>query len=166
MLPLPGARRELAVTLLASGWSLALCRGPVLLFRVLLFGRSVLPEHRLVCRLLELAPEQEGMQRHLVLRDADDVEPVEEPLPLVAELFDEHVVRCPSSEGGPRIAVQVRHDQVDLLLAERVERDAFLEDAPQVCVGAPDAAGLRLRPPARATAFTFMMHTAAFRIDG
>ena len=78
------------------------------------------------------------MQRHLVLRDADDAEPVEEPLPLVAELFDEQVVRDPSSEGGPRIAVQVRHDQVGLLLAERVERDAFLEDAPQVQVEALD----------------------------
>ena len=40
------------------------------------------------------------MQRHLVLRDADDAEPVEEPLPLVAELFDEHVVRCPSPGEG------------------------------------------------------------------
>ena len=32
----------------------------------------------------------------------------------------------------------MRHDQVDLLLAERVERDAFLEDAPQVQVEALD----------------------------
>ena len=138
MLPLPGAGFELAVTWPASGWSLALYRGPILLFRVLRFGHSVLPEHRPVCRLLEFASEQEGMQRHLVLRDADDAELVEEPLPLVAELLDEQVVRGPSSERRPRIAVQVRHDQVDLLLAERVERDAFLENAPQVQVEALD----------------------------
>lgn len=78
------------------------------------------------------------MQRHLVLLDADEAELVEEPLSLVTELFDEHVVRSPSSERGPRIAVQVRHDQVDLLLAERVERDAFPENAPQVQVKALD----------------------------
>ena len=48
---------------------------------------------------------------HTSLLDADDAEPVEDPLPLVAELFDEHVVRCPSSEGGPRIAVQLRRKE-------------------------------------------------------
>ena len=76
------------------------------------------------------------MQRHLVLRDADDAELVEEPLPLVAELFDEQVVRSPSSERGPRMVV-LHHLGVAELGA--VVRDYAAKQLAEELAWAPEA---------------------------
>ena len=51
--------------------------------------------------------------------------------PLVTELFNEYVVRSFAVKRRSWIAAKVRYDQIDLLLGKRVERDAFLEYAPE-----------------------------------
>ena len=119
---------------------MALERGPFLLLR---FGlrrgdHAVLLEYRLVGRPLELLAQQERVERDLVRGDADDAELREERPALVTVFLDEHVVGRAPVERLPRIAVEVRQRQRDLLLRERVEGRSLLEDAPELVVEALD----------------------------
>ena len=92
--------------------------------------RPFLPQDGPVRRPLEALPEEEGMERHLVRRDPHDAELAEERLAFLAELLHECVVRRLAAERLARVAVEVRHHEVDPVLVEGVERHAFLEDAP------------------------------------
>ena len=83
------------------------------------------------------------MERDLVGGDPDDPELAEELLALVPELLDEGVVGRPSPERLARVAVDVRDHQVDLLLRERIEGRAFLQDPPELQVEALDVRLLR-----------------------
>ncbi|MBR2919896.1 MAG: hypothetical protein IKC27_00885 [Kiritimatiellae bacterium] len=87
---------------------------------------------------MEFLPEQERVQRDFVRWDADNAEFVEEQLSLFSELFSEYVIWSFATKRRSRIAVEVRHNQIDLLLGKRVERDAFLEDAPELQMKAFD----------------------------
>ena len=78
------------------------------------------------------------MERHLVRRDSHDSELAEERLAFLAEFVDERVVRRRPAERLARVAVEVRHHEVDPVLVEGVERHAFLEDAPELQVEALD----------------------------
>ena len=64
-------------------------------WRAFLFPDAGLSEDGLVCELLELLPQQERVERDLVVRDPAHAELVEEPLPLLPVLLDEQVVRAP-----------------------------------------------------------------------
>ena len=83
------------------------------------------------------------MERHLVRRDPHDSELGEERLAFLAELADERVIRRRPAERLARVAVEVRHHEVDPVLVERVERHALLEDAPELQMEALEASLLR-----------------------
>lgn len=83
------------------------------------------------------------MQRHLARGDAPHAERVEERAPLGPELLHERVVGALPAEGVAGERVDVRHGEVDVLLPERVEGRALLEDAPELDVDALDVGLLR-----------------------
>ena len=112
-------------------------------WRAFLFPDAGLSEDGLVCELLELLPQQERVERDLVVRDPAHAELVEEPLPLLPVLLDEQVVRAPVAERRARVAVDVRHDEVHPVLRERVERDALDEHPADLLVDALDVRLLR-----------------------
>ena len=123
----------------------ALERGPFLLLR---FGHrrgdhAVFPEDRLVGCLLVFTAQQERVERYLVRGDADDAELGEELLAFFSVPIDEHIVGRAPAERPPRIAVEVRQRQRNLLLRERVEGCSLLEDAPKLVVEALDVGLLR-----------------------
>ena len=118
-------------------------------WRAFLFPDAGLSEDGLVCELLELLPQQERVERDLVVRDPAHAELVEEPLPLLPVLLDEQVVRAPVAERRARVAVDVRHDEVHPVLRERVERDALDEDPPELLVDALIKAGGNMLKAAR-----------------
>ena len=83
------------------------------------------------------------MERYLVRGDADDAELGEELLAFFSVPIDEHIVGRAPAERPPRIAVEVRQRQRNLLLRERVEGCSLLEDAPKLVVEALDVGLLR-----------------------
>ena len=118
----------------------ALARGPILLLDVDLVRllHAVTFHDNLVGMAFELHSEQNGVECHLVARDAADAESVEEFLSALSVSFDEDVVGRFPSEPVARVAVDVRHREVHVLLHERVERRPVLEDAPDFAVIAFD----------------------------
>ena len=76
----------------------------------------------------ELPAEENRIERHLVRFDFGDAEFVEERLALFAEAFDECLVGRLAAEDAARIAVNVREDEVDVVLIKRIETRAVLKD--------------------------------------
>lgn len=111
--------------------------------RAFLFPYAGLPEDGLVRELLELLPQQERVERDLVVRDPAHAELVEELSSGLAVFPDEQVVRAPVAESRARVAVDVRHDEVHPVLREGVERDALDEHPADLLVHALDVRLLR-----------------------
>ena len=78
------------------------------------------------------------MERHLVARDLPDAERLQELPPGLTVLLDEDVVRRAVPERRLVHAVDVRHDEVDPVLVERVEARPLHEHAADVLVHALD----------------------------
>src|SRR5574344_1451777 len=129
----------------ASGTGMALERGPVLLIGsgLLRVRHAVLPERHPVGVALELPAEQERMKRHLVSGDLADAELLEQLPSGFTVLFAEEVDRRAVSERRLVHAVDVRHDEADPVLVERVEARSLHEHAADVLVDSLDVGLLR-----------------------
>ena len=101
------------------------------------------PEDDPVRVALELLAEEDRVERDLVRRDLHYAERVQELLPLFAELLHERVVGSPVVEDAARVACDMACDEVDVVLRERVERDAVQQHAPLLAVLALDMRLLR-----------------------
>ena len=124
-------KSTLGETLLGVGCSVLRLADPVLL------------EDHHVSPALELRAEKHGVKRDLVAGNPDDAQLVEERLAVRAELLHEGVVGRPVVEDATRVAGDVRADEVDVVLGERVERDAVREDPAFLAVFALDVRLLR-----------------------
>ena len=83
---------------------------------------------------LELRSEGDGVERDFVRRDLHDAEFVEELPAFFAEALDERLVGRLAAKDAARVAVHVGEDEVDVVLAERVEARAVFEDSADLAV--------------------------------
>ena len=104
---------------------------------------SVLLEDDTVGMALELLAEHVRVERHLVGRDLHDSKHVEQPSRLRAVGLHELVAWRGVAERGARVAVDVREDDVDVVLVQGVEARALGQDAPELLVVAFDVRLLR-----------------------
>ena len=104
---------------------------------------ACLPEDDPVRVALELLAEEDRVERDLVRGDLDDAERVQELLPGLSEPPHERVVGRLVVEDAARAACDVACDEVDVVLRERVERDAVQQGASLLAVLALDVRLLR-----------------------